>query len=1053
MRAIIQFFTKEHLFGNLITIVIILFGLSSLYNIRRDIWPNVDYNITTITAFMGGAAPKQIEKLLINPIEAAVKEVDGLKNVFATAAESTAVVTLKLDPDARNPDKTNSDLQRAVDRIDDLPSNIEKPIVTAIEATQMPVIEVTVGGTASNLKQKEAAKFISDELSLIPGVARVTKLGYLKTEYVVTADPVKLSQRRVSLSSLISSIAARNVTIPAGTVDASVGVESLVRTEGQYINANEILNTVIQSNEVGFGTTIGDVATVKTDLEKPKVTYRAMGKKSINLVVAKKSNADALDVVNRIKERIVELKKNIPKEIELGISNDFSIYLKNRLGALGANLGVGLLLVVLVLSLFLPLPVTLVVALGIPVALLSTIAATYLLGNSLNLVSLIGLIIVLGMLVDDAIVVSENIWRHIETGENLTSSIVNGASEVFGPVLASILTTASAFGPMMFMSGIFGAFIFEIPMMVILALFFSLLEAFFIMPSHFNSWISNLIRIDKYVGAQKKRHWFDGVVMRYKKYVSWSLNHRYKLTFFVIFLLVGTGGLMTKMGRFVLFPSDGIELFFITAEAPIGTNLEKMNKLVAPIEDLVKTLPESELKDFVTSIGIIQQEPADPFTKRGTHFANVRISLTAQRNRKATASDIVERLRKKLGDVPGLTKVNFEFARQGPPQGRPISFNVKGQDFEAIKRATDEIKEEIAKVAGVVDIQDNYLPGKDEWQVMPRFHDTAMAGLSASEISQSVRAAFEGFVASSIRRMDEEIEIRVRLKQKNGDIQNQLENLKIGNRSGHLIPLKNVADFKMKKTINSVQHADFRRVIGISAGIEEKVTTAREATALVKPIVDKVLQKHKTLSVSWEGEDKDTAESMESLGRAFIFAAMIIFILLVITFKNMVQPLVILTSIPLGFLGVAYAMLLHNKPFSFMAMLGVIALAGVIVNNAIVFIDFVNSQRKMGKKSSESIIEAASIRLRPIVLTTLTTIFGLLPTAYGEALRDWVGIGGSDPFIVPIALALGWGLAFGTLMTGLFFPAFVRVLDDVQFILGKSKSLFKRTSPNNHQLN
>lgn len=471
--------------------------------------------------------------------------------MFSTATESRAVVVAQLDPDARNPDKTNSDIQQAIDRIDSLPASADKPVIFAIEAGREPVIEVTVAGDKDPIETRNAAKFVADQLSLENLVSKVTKRGYDKREFVVEADPVKLARRRVPLSALIQSIESRNISLPGGSIQNDMGVEVLVRTEGEYSTAEEIGRTVILANEAGFGTRIQDVATVTESLAPPERLYRTDGEAGINMIVAKKQNADAIELVEIVRNKVEQLRSKVPESVRLGFSNDFTIYLSNRLNTLSSNLLIGLVLVIIVLSLFLPWRVTFVVALGIPIALFASLSTAQYFDISLNLISLIGLIIVLGMLVDDAIVVSENIWRHIEDGEPSEQAIVEGAREVLGPVLASVLTTVSAFAPMMFMTGIFGAFVFQIPLMVILALSISLFEAFLIMPSHFAAWVVPYVHFKK--NSEEKSSWYTRFSMRYVRFVSWSLAKRYLMLGAASLLLVGSVALIFGTGRFVLF--------------------------------------------------------------------------------------------------------------------------------------------------------------------------------------------------------------------------------------------------------------------------------------------------------------------------------------------------------------------------------------------------------------------------------------------------------------------------------------------------------------------
>ena len=973
MKNIISFFAKEHLFGNLITLLILGFGIFSLTSIRRDIWPKVDLHITTIRTVLPGASPEQIEKLVINPLEASIKEVDGLDDVYSTSTESTGVIVLKLDPDSRDPEQTNDDLQRAVDRTDDLPEDATKPVVTIMESGIIPIIEVTISGDESPMVLRDTAKQVADELSLMSGVARVTKQGYRKKEFLIEADSNELAQRNVALSHLVSSIKARNVSLPGGSIIADTGAETLVRAEGQYTKSEELLETFLVANDSGFGSQLKNVATVKKTLAKPELLYHTNGKDSVNLVISKKEKYDALELVQQVKDKIVEYSQIFSDKIKFNTSNDFSVYLKTRIKALGSNLIIGLILVLLFLSLLLPWQVTMVVAVGIPIALLSTILVAYLAGLSLNLLSLMGLIIVLGMLVDDAIVVSENIWRHIENGDDVLKSVVDGASEVFGPVLASILTTVSAFGPMLFMTGLFGAFVFEIPLMVILALAFSLLEAFFIMPAHFVSWVGPFVSKIKLKKSNEPTRW-DRFLIFYRKWVTWSLKHRYIVLLINVFIFTGSVGLIVATGKFILFPSEGVEIFFVQVDAEEGLSLRKTEEIIKPIEEkILKSIPKNELLDVVTHVGIIQQDMMDPLTRRGSHVANIRVTLTAQSDRERTAEEIIEDLRPKIEKPELVKKISFEPVQQGPPQGRPISINLKGESFEVLHKMAKEFKKELANIEAVKDIRDSYQIGKEEWQVLPK-NNEASYGLSFFNIAETVRAAFDGIVASSIRALDEEIDIRVKLKKQEGSVEEQLNSIKVGNNQGNLVKLSAVANFEPKQSLSAISHSNFKRMINVSAGLDTEKESALAINEKIKPILNRITSQVPGYSFASSGEDKDTQESMKSLMVAFIFAACIIFSLLIITFKSLLQPILILSSIPLGFIGVIWAMFIHGRPFSFMAMLGVIALAGVIVNNAIVFTDFVNRRRLEGRNLEDSIVDSATTRLRPILLTTVTTI-------------------------------------------------------------------------------
>ncbi len=728
------------------------------------------------------------------------------------------------------------------------------------------------------------------------------------------------------------------------------------------------------------------------------------------------------------------------------------------MSVLSSNFFIGLILVFIVLALFLPQRVTLVVGIGIPVALLATILVADQLGLSLNLLSMIGLIIVLGMVVDDAIVVCENVWRYYEQGLKPVDAITAGVTEVSAPVLASVLTTVGAFSAFFLMSGIMGKFIFEIPLMVCLTLFFSLFEVMLIVPSHFNSWVPAKV-VDKHMQKKqaKDSHWFDRLIDSYKKYVEWTLGHKYKIfagsvVFFSVLL-----GIIVSQSKFILFPPEGVENFFIRLEAPKDSPIEVTERNLAKVEVFVNELPKDELRDSISTIGIQRMAPSDPNTKRGSQYAMIQVILTPESERKRSAQEIIEELKTKIQTPKGFEKVSYSLAQGGPPVGSPISVNVLGDKFKDIQNIASRIEDALTGIKGVREIENSYVEGKEEVLIKPLDLESRVLGLSPQDISLSMQASFEGIIASSLRELDEEINIRVKLRESDDEVDRQLQDVSIGNRQGNLIPIRNVASFESTKSLNSILHYDFKRLINVSADVDtEKNTVVNVNKQMQENLKDQILREEKeklspiqkltkffnilmgkekfeseivfalkenpAIKISLGGENKDTQESMASLFRAFALAVIGIYFLLLMVFRTFFQPFLALSVIVMGVFGSILALMLHGRPLSFMSMLGVVALSGVIVNNAIVMIDFINSRKKKGLNEKLAIVDSASTRFRPIVMTTVTTVVGLIPTAYG--------LGGSDPFIKPLALSFGWGLVIGVIFILLLFPSLIAIHDD-----------------------
>lgn len=1024
MKSLIRFFYSQHLFGNLFTAILIIIGIYSTLTIRKDVFPKVEFDVTLVTAVLPGASPEQIEKLLVNPIEQSLREVDGIKKVTSSATDSRAVVSIQLDPDARNTTKTNTDIQRAIDRIENYPEEADKPVVTPLESGQSPVIELTVtSDEISDLELRDTAKYISDQLAFVPGVAKITKAGWQKKEIKIEVDEKKLVNFHISLANIIETIKMQNVQMPSGDMVLENGREVSVKTDGEFKSDEEVEKTVVRSNFEGNSVKIGDVATVKTSLEKPTILYRTNGKKSYSLIVIKKEKSDALELVKNVKLKVEELKPLISDKVTLSFVNDFTVYLKNRIGILSSNMITGISLVFIVLALFLPFRIAVVVAIGVPFSMLTAITLFKFFGFSLNLISLMGLIIVSGMLVDDAIVVIENIFRKIEDGVAFEDAIIDGTAEVVVPVTASILTTVAAFAPMMFMSGVFGKFVFEIPLMVILPLLISLFEAVLISPGHILTIVGrkkSLEMVKSVKSQEEKIHWYDKILPKYKALIRWTVNHNFKTLGMMLIVLIITGAVASKM-KFILFPSDGIYSFFVRVDGEPGATLKEMEEIVKPIEAEIMKLPKTELSDIITQIGIQQNDPNDPLTKRAAHYLQVRVNLVPESDRTRTVNEIVEELRSKIKKPEKAVKLNFEIAKGGPPQGRPISINVYGEDFKTLREIANSIKEELTKTEGVVDIEDSEVIGKKELIINPEKEFMGRVGLTTQEVALTLRSAFAGVIASTQRSLDEEIDIRVQLRESKTSMKSQIDDIFVGTKKGDLIPLKKIAEQKEENSRLIIQHEKYKRIINVSAQVDIKKTTAVAATKELQKKLKDLTKKFPRYEIGFGGENEDTQESMASLARAFLFAFIFIFFILILTFGSFLQPILVLFALPLGFVGVVWALLLHNRPISFFALLGIIALAGVIVNNAIIYIDFFNERIRSGLKLNDALVEAAATRLRPIILTSLTTVLGLMPTAYG--------IGGKDGFVMSLALALGWGLALGSIFTVLVFPALLKTTE------------------------
>src|SRR3989338_786175 len=1016
MKKTLEYLLKQSLFLNLLTLFIFLAGTIALFTIQREAFPLVAMDVVTISTLYPGSSPKEVEKLVTIPVERALKEVDGIDKLHSVSIEgrSTVIAVIFEDLPKREKEKVKTDIQRSIDRIEDLPKEVEKPSVHEIKTHQLSTIEVNLSGLAES-ELRIHLDILKDKLELIKGVASVIKRGWRDREFWVEVNPHQLKELHLSLSQIVASLQAQNVNLPGGTLKQP-SEEFLIRTVGEVETPEKILETVIRSNDLGNANKIKDVATVQDTFAEETKIEKLRGQRALTLIVLKQEKGDTLKIVRAVKKTIEEFKKTAPQGLHLETANDSSYYVKRRLNVLVSNGLFGIILVLIILFLFLSRTIAMITVLGIPFAFFTVLLVMKFFGMTINLISMFGLIIVSGMLVDDGIVFAENIYNYIQKGLSSTEAALKGSAEVFKAVLGSVTTTIIAFLPLAFMSGTMGKFVWQIPAVVIIALLASLLEVFFILPGHCAKWIN----------PQKERlispSWFLKLRENYMRLLQKALTHKYRVLGVSVIAIIVAIFLGTQVVHFVLFPARGIEIFFIKAKAKLGTPIEDMSQKMGVLENLVAQLPSKELDTFTTQVGSIQRDVNDPFINRGGHLAQITVYLTPESKRKRTADEVIKDLQKEAEPIAGFQEIRFMKVTPGPPIGKPVSVEIRGEEFETLKKLSTLFKEELKKEKGVSEIEDSFESGKKELRIIVDELKASQAGLSTGQIAQTIRTAFEGTTATSIKKTNEEIHVRVRLAKEFRNTRDVFGTLYIPNDRGNLIPLNEVAQIQEGEGISYINHYDYKRTISVTAQVDQKYTTSFKMNRKLQKQFKDIDQKYVGYTVKYGGEQEDSQKSLKSLGKAFGLAFLGILFVMCLIFKSILHPLIILITVPLSLIGVVLALLIHNQPFSFMALIGVIGLSGVVVNNAIILIDFMNEHHKRGDNTHQIILNACAERLRPIILTSLTTIFGLGPLAYG--------IGGSDPIVAPTALTLSWGLFFSTVLTLFVVPCLYDALQD-----------------------
>lgn len=1010
----IEFFLKRPVLANLLTLCVCALGGWHFFTARRDAFPDVKFDIVIVSTPYPGGSPEEVENLVTRKIEEQVRTVSGVDRAESFSVENLSVVVLRLDEDLseREKDKAVNDLYQAVQRVEDLPELADRPIVQELTADR-PLITVSVAGGSDEDRDRQAEE-LKDLLEELDGVSRVDLRGDREREILVEADREALRRYRLTLGEVAAAIKGRNVDRSAGTTWAGP-LENWVRVRGAVFTAPEVREIVLRSNEERGAVRVADVARVSEGFAEGALRTRAGGKPSIELLVSKHKSADVLKLAAAVKGLVAEQRPRFAeKDLELHLSNDVSFWVKRRLRVMTGNLIQGGALILGALFLFLDWRLALVAALGVPISLGAALIVAVPLGFTFNLMTLLAFIIVLGMLDDDSVVVAENIYRHLEAGKAPFRAAVDGAREVLWPVLGSVMVSACAFLPFALMSGIMGKFLFMIPVVVVMCFAASLFEAFFILPGH----VLEFLPFGRPVGESADGRWYRAVQGLYRRAIEWVIQHRGKFGLILLVFLAGTAAVARWRLKFVLFPEGMIEQFFVQVELPPGTNLAATEKAIEHVERFVAALPAGELDVQTSVIGLKGQENTE---RLGTQWGQVHVFLTEENKTRRRTKEIVADLRARIGLPPGAQRVSIDEFKPGPPVGEAILVRARGRDPEVNRKIAAEIRDFLAGIRGVSDIRDSIEDGKWQWRVVPDPREAAFASLDAESIARELFYAVDGLRVSRIQRPDEEVEIRLRLKPEQRDEPQELLALDALNAERRPVRLSRVASVELRRGPPFLPRYNYKPAVSVSADVDEAVITSNEANARVRERFKDIPKRYPGYELIFGGEQEETAKSLQSLFRAFGVALLLDFAVLAVLFGSYVLPLLILLTVPIGLLGVVYALLVHGMPASFMAMLGVIAMTGVVVNNAIVLVAFINAKREEGLPVARAAAEAGAERLRPIWASSITTLLGLFPTAYG--------FGGYEPFVAPMALTLAWGLTFAMPMTLFLIPAAYVTLD------------------------
>ena len=1022
----------NHPLANIGFVVVMLIGWLSYQSMPREQDPEINFNWVSVTTVLPGASAEDVERLVTNPLEDGIKGVPDVRFVISTSRENVSSMLVRFrEIDERTFDKRMADLRREVQNkaAGELPAQARDPRIMEITTSNgFPTASLMIVGQADDETLRQQARRIKSDLERIKGVDQVFASGLRDPEILIRPDAQALASRGLLMSDVADSLNAWWRDTSGGSLKTqdgawSVGIEG-IETDPQALAQLPIFSSV----RPGQSARLGDVARIERARAPATQLAATEGRSAISMAVTKKSGINTLTLVGDLNTYIERQNTLLASQgLALRLTDDQTVPTSEAIGVMQTNALYGVILVLAVCWVFLGWRIGLLVALGIPFSLLGTFALLSAMDYTVNISVLLGVVIALGMLVDDAVVVVEAIYYRMERGQAALQASLDAVSEVWKPVLASVATTMAAFLPLMLLPGIVGKFMFVIPFVVTLALLISLVEAFWMMPVHVQS-IG--MRFDPHSKEQRWRDNFNRRIrLRYGQALAYALRRPKR------FAAIGVGAVIVALAMMVsgvvrvqFFAFDPIRAFYVNVDMPQSASLEDTLAETQRVEALVRQQlrgigSEGEARAVTSTAGI---KFTDTEPVYGDAYGQVFVSLNPDTDGARSVAEVVDDLRQPVEALGGVARKSFTMLAGGPPAGKAISVKVRGDDFDDIQAAADALKAIVADIPGARDVQDDNLPGRSQLQLRMDHDAIRAAGLSPLQVARAVRLSVDGEVVAFTRDEGDKIELRVQaasadaaaLRANAFDLMREPVALP----NGQTTTLGQLLDAQSQAGRGFIRHHNLRRTVTVEANLDKDVTDTAQANAMIKSAWATVQTQHPNVDLDFSGELEDIEESLAAMKVLFLMGMGLIYLILAAQFKSYFQPLMILVTVPLAFTGVAYGLALSNNPLSLYTLYGVIALTGIAVNSAIVLIDAANSRLQAGMATIHAIVQAARRRVVPIIITTTTTIGGLFSLAFG--------IGGESLLWGPVAASMVWGLAFSTVLTlfavPLLYLAFMR---------------------------
>ena len=1025
MRVLIRAAIRNPVAVHLGTFALCIAGLLVGLSMPREVFPVFTMERVQIMAVLPGASPVDVERLITMPIEEALAGTDGMARISSISRESIAEITLEVTRGtevAEFLDEVRARVQSGALR---LPAECEPPSVRELR-TEFPALAVAVHGEVDEGVLRRAAKDLQATLREFPGVGQVQVYGAREPRLWVEVDPDALAKYRIGLPEVRAAIAGAVRDLPTGTIDSTRG-GFMVRVAAGAQEALALEGVVLRSFPDGRRLLLGQVARISDSWQRAMVRSRFSGEPAVTLYVQKLHSADTIDLSEEIFAWIAE-EPELPEGVSIGVHSDISVYVRNRLRTMQESALLGAALVLVSLILFLSARVALMTALGIPISFLGGILIAGSMGITMNMVVMFGLIVVLGMIVDDAIVVGENVYRLMEEGEDPIDAAVEGAAQVARPVLATILTSIAAFGPILVMGGTTGAFMRPLPLIVSFCLIVSLIEAMFILPVHL-AFHAGVVRG---VGEGGTR-WYEPLRRLYGRVLSACIAHRLAVVIAACSLCWLMITFATSHMKFVLFDDFESKLLMIGVRMEEGAGLQETTRATREIERRVLSLPPEELEAVQATVGLYSVDGVK--IEIAQNLAQVVVELSEGDRRVRTTAEITEAIRVMLVDPPrGVADVSISQPQAGPA-GNAVDLWISGPDLAVLEEASAELSEELETIAGVEDVRDNLDSGKQQIELTMR-EDARNLGVTEADLGMQVAAAFEGLEAARLRRGKDEVRVIVKLPEAVREDPASLEALMVSLPGGERVPLGTLVTVREGPAPVTIVRDRRERTVNVVADIDRDTTTAQEVTAALEAPMARLRERYKGYRFEVRGDAEDTQKTLDGLYRALLVSALLIYLILGTLFRSYAQPFVIMFIIPFGAMGMILGHVVMDRALGIMSLIGLLALSGVVVNDSLIFVDFVNARRRAGAGLVAALLDAGRVRFRPILLTSITTMLGLSPLAFFAT--------GQARFLQPMAITLFFGLAVATSLVLILIPCAYGLLMDLKALMGSPIQFLRR---------